>query len=611
VQVLTLDFETYYDTKSFTLRKLTTEEYVRSPLFEPLLLAYRLPNGATGWVGQEEIPAFLACWDWAQTAIVAHHAQFDGLILAHYYGVRPCLWLDTLSMGRMIHGNGLRLGLDKLAQHYGLGAKSIDYDSFAGRRWCNLTPMMRSDLGKGAMHDCELTFELFKRLRPQFPPSEYPVVDMTVRQFTEPAFIGDTALLEHIKLDEWTRKADALYDLGLTASDLQSADRFVAELEALGVEVEYKPGKTGPIPAIAKTDDFMKALVEHDDDSVALLAQARLDVRSTIDETRAGRLAGMSTRGAMPVYLQYCGAHTNRWSGGDKVNWQNFRSRGGAARLGGAICAPRGHKVVKADASQIECRMLNYVAGQWDVIENFRQKADPYIGIASKAYGRPISKADKLERGTGKQLELSCGYGAGGYTIRVTAARGTYGPPVQIDDETALRWRNIYRDTHPGVVNLWKQGDQVLNFMGGQDPQEPVQWGPAVVHARGGGTGRIILPIDPNGFGPFMDYTLEWDVAEGAWRRKTRKGWVRIWGGHLVENLIQWLSRQHTAQAAVRLSARWKVALTKHDEIVLVVPDAEAQEAYDAALRELSVEPAWMPGLPLDAEGATGDRYGD
>src|SRR5262249_24995951 len=152
----------------------------------------------------------------------------------------------------------------------------------------------------------------------------------------------------------------------------------------------------------------------------------------------------MAKRGRMPVYLRYCGAHTTRWSGGDKTNWQNLR-RGG--RLRKTVKASRGATLAVVDSSQIECRILNEFAGQEDVIEKFRTGADPYIGIASQAYGRAITKEDKAERGTGKQLELSCGYGAGAATIQKTARLGTYGPPVHIDIETAERWKHLYRDT--------------------------------------------------------------------------------------------------------------------------------------------------------------------
>jgi hypothetical protein len=139
---------------------------------------------------------------------------------------------------------------------------------------------------------------------------------------------------------------------------LRSDARLIELLEAEGVEIEYKEGKNGPIPCFAKSDDFMRRLCDDEEARVAALATARLENSSAIVETRTARLRGMSTRGAMPVYLSYAGAHTKRWSGGDKVNWQNFPR---ASDLGTAVEAPLGHMIVSVDASQMKSGAIEYL----------------------------------------------------------------------------------------------------------------------------------------------------------------------------------------------------------------------------------------------------------
>ena len=317
MKIWVLDFETYF-ADDFTLRKLTTEQYCRDPRFEAHLVGVRDPDGRLFYVTQPDLPAFFASVDWSQAAIVAHHAQFDGLILAHHYGVRPALWLDTLSMARQVLGNHVSVALSSLAHHYGLQDKTVPYDLFKGRRFRNLTPEIVKLLGEGCLVDVELTWRIFQELMKSFPREELRVVDLTVRMFTEPTLVGDTALLQRVQHDEWSRKADLLNELQVTKTMLQSADQFTVLLEREGVEVEWKETAKGRTQAIAKTDDFMKGLLDHENQRVADLAAARLDVRSTINETRSGRFADMSSRGLMPVYLQYSGAHTTRWSGGDK-----------------------------------------------------------------------------------------------------------------------------------------------------------------------------------------------------------------------------------------------------------------------------------------------------
>ena len=117
----------------------------------------------------------------------------------------------------------------------------------------------------------------------------------------------------------------------------------------------------------------------------------------------------------MPVYLKYFGAkRTGRWSGGDKANWQNFPRSG---ELGKCISAPAGCQLIVCDMSQVECRILNYIAGQQDVLDAFEAGHDIYCEIASDIYGRSITPADTAERFFGKKTELSSGYGIGAVTL--------------------------------------------------------------------------------------------------------------------------------------------------------------------------------------------------
>ena len=608
MNLLTLDFETYFDSE-FTLSKMTTEAYIRDPRFESLCVGIRwneYPDAqiqGLRWYG-DDLQNYLHQIDWSQTACLCHHAHFDGLILSHHYGIKPAFWLDTLSMARLVVGNHLSASLGSLAKHFNLPEKNVPYDMFKGRHWDELSPDEQNYLGETCCHDVDLTWQIFQILLPHVPRKELEIIDLTVRMFTEPVIEGDVALLEDIGRREVARKEAALAELGVTAKELGSAQQFAAILTGIGVEVEMKETPAGNIiPAVAKTDEFMKGLLEDENDIISGLAAARLDVRSTIDETRSGRLAGASRRGKLPVYLGYCAAHTTRWGGGDKVNFQNFR-RGGEIRK--ALMAPDGHLLLVVDSSQIECRILNYLARQDDVIERFRRKEDPYVGIASKFYGREITKADKAERGTGKQLELSCGYGAGADSIVATAKRGTYGPPVQLTDAEGLNARNLYRNTHPRVVDLWGEGDQVLAFMGGPVKGD-TDWRVVKVHANGDGSGWIEGPNQTR-----MLYVLEWDAIKEQWKRKTRRGWSKIWGGHLVENLIQYLARIDISDIMVEVKNSLfdlKLAWMSHDELVYVVPEGAAEERLAQVMALFRREPDWLPGIPLDCEGSLSKRY--
>lgn len=596
MNILTLDFETYFDDE-YTVKKLTTEAYVRDPRFEVLGVGLSLNGGKPTWV-HDCGPNLVHGVDWSNTAILCHHAHFDGLILSHHYGIKPRFIYDTLSMARLQLGNHVSVSLQSLADHYGLQAKNVPYNLFKGKHWADLGMDVRRALADGCLHDVGLTWDIFNRLAVGFPPEEYQVIDLTVRMFTEPQLIGDVNELAAVWTHEQKRKAALLAELAVTPGDLQSAARFVELLEAEGVEVPTKAGKNGPIPCVAKTDDFMQELLEDDNERVRTLAEGRLGIKSTLDQTRSERLGFMSTRGPMCVYLGYAAARTTRWGGGDKTNWQNFK-RGSPIRR--AIKAPPGHKIVKADKSQIECRILNYVAGQWDVIENFANGADPYAGIASRFYGRPITKTDPAERGVGKQLELSCGYGAGADTIVRTAKRDTYGPPVQLSYSEGLAARDLYRDTHAAVVRYWKDAGRMLSALAGSF--HPIEWGPLTVE-----TGVIRcqgLPI----WYPDLHYHRDEETGDDHWRYKTRKGWAKLYGGKLTENVVQFMSRVDMSQSLLRVLRRTGIrpAQLEHDAAVWVVPDKLVDPFVKVATVEMTRAPTWLPDIPLGCEVTVGE----
>ena len=607
MNLLVLDFETFYSSE-YTLKKMTTEAYIREPRFEALCCGlYHPGDNEQGWVPQAMIAECFGAIDWENTGVLCHHAQFDGLILSHHFGIKPAFWFDTLSMARLVVGTHVSASLASLAALFELTPKNVPYDLFKGKHWHELSEWEQREVGEGAAHDCEITYQLFQKLSPHVPREELDVIDLTIRMFTEPMLTGDVDALDKIAADEAERKKVLLDNLGVTAKELSSATQFAAILTGLGVEVEYKPSPRNPdnmIPAVAKTDDFMKDLLDDENEIISGLAAARLGVRSTIDETRAGRLAASARRGKLPIYLGYCAAQTNRWVGGDATNFQNFK-RGGTIR--NALIAGDGYKLLIADKSQIECRFLEWEAGEEAALDDFRNGLDPYCGIATKFYGRVITKADKLERNFGKVLRLQCGYGAGGPTIVRTAKRSQI--PVFITDSEGVAARDLYRSERQGVVALWKEGDEVLKFMASLVEAE-TDWikGTCKVYAHGDGSGRIVGPT-----GTIMHYKLEWDEKERGWKRKTRKGWVHIWGGVVVQNITEMLSRCDLAGNLVTIKDTFpalKLLWVTHDEAVYLVRDDENAPHYlEHVLGIVRTPPAWAADIPLDAEGHLSDRY--
>lgn len=637
MKLLILDFESFFS-QEYQLRNSTTEAYIRDQRFSAHMLGYYAPDqmAAPG----ECLPHLLHdrqdLRDWIETsAVVAHHAQFDGLILSHHYDLRPKFWFDTLAMARLALPRLKSHSLDSLATYFGLPQKIVPYNLFKGVR--DLSPELYVQVADGCKHDVWLTHQILLKLLPFVPAEELKCIDSTIRMFTEPVLQLDRPRMQAFLQAERLRKAKAMITAGkslgleLAASaspedaktlpsrlrdllvaieiQLQSADKFRTALEAIGYPcpMKWSEKQKCEIPALAKNDDGMQDLLEHPDSRVSALAAARLGVKSTIDETRAERLLDIDTRGAIPMYIAPYATKTLRVGGGDKNNVLNWR-RGGEIRK--SIKAPPGHKLVIGDESQIEYRMLCWLTGQRDKLEALVAGRDLYCEFASTFYGETITKEDKPRRGVGKQGILMSGYGAGAGTLIATAAGGGYGPPVYLTQEEGLRMRDLFRSSHPHVPEFWRWCDAALPILssGGTTSYKDV------LHIE---DHKIWFPNDTA-----MDYTgLKWasnvqifpdqeDDGEGpAWWEPTRKGWGRIWGSKLTADIVQGLARVLIARAMALVAPRYRLVLQVYDELVACVPDEQAQEAEAFMLSVLKSAPPWCADLPLDAESIVSQSY--
>lgn len=477
MDIIGLDWETFYDT-DYTLSKMTTEAYVRDKRFEPILVSVKINDGKAFWIFPERFEQFAKDeLDLANTAFCAHHAHFDGLICSHHFGVKPALWIDTLSMSRVIHGAKAGNSLEKLLIRHGLREKG-NYVTFAkGKHRKDFTGAETQEYGAYSCNDCDGCYNLANIFLPMLPEKELRLIDLTVRMFTEPVFEGDVELLQHAVAYEKQRRVELLTKCGahcipcsgtgIGGKDLLSGDvackkcegtgfnkklftsndQFADLLRRFGVDPETKPSPSDSekrIFAFAKTDPAMQELQEHEDEDVRDLAETRIAVKSNIIESRATRFISCAQRGPMPVYTAHAGAHTLRPSGGDSMNWLNMskhnENRPEMAVLKKSIMAPPGHVIVDVDSSQGEARIIAWHAGQQDLVEAFAQGRDVYSEFASDVYQRPVDrkkvKEDFIPGQVGKVGVLSFGFGAGYYKTANEFLKGALGaPPIQFTVE--------------------------------------------------------------------------------------------------------------------------------------------------------------------------------
>jgi hypothetical protein len=325
VQILTIDFETFYS-RTYSLSKMTTEEYVRGDEFQVVGVSVQVDNGEPEWFSgsDEETLRFLQKFEFDKNLALAHNAMFDAAILTWHYGIKPKGWLDTLSMGRALHGTEVGGSLKVLAEHYELGVKGTEVENALGFRREDFSADHLARYGEYCRNDVALTYKLFSAMSHQFPSAELKLIDLTIRMFSEPVLQLDVQLLERHLREVKVAKASAL---GMYDRDtLMSNPKFADVLRTFGVEPPMKisPATGRETYAFSKTDEDFKALLDHPMPHVAALVSARLGTKSTIEETRTERFIGISQRGSLPVPLRYYAAHTGRWGGDDKLNLQNL-----------------------------------------------------------------------------------------------------------------------------------------------------------------------------------------------------------------------------------------------------------------------------------------------
>jgi len=622
LNLITLDFESYYDGKKrLGFKTQTTEEYVRDSRFEVIGVGVKVNDGAETWFSgsAKEISDHLNSYDWAGSALLCHNTLFDGCILSWRFGIKPAYLLDTLSMARAIHGVEAGGSLAKLAERYNLGKKGDEVVAAEGKRLKDFAPDELAKYGEYCKNDVDLTFKLFQELSSEFPQAELDLIDMTLRMFTEPVFeVDDALLIERLEEVQQEKQGVLRGLMGRMECDTEEAVRkklasnkqFAAVLEENGVKCPMKPSKTTgkQTYALAKNDEGFLALTEHEDPYIQQLCSVRLGTKSTIEESRVQRFIdiGKRNKGRLPIPLKYYGAHTGRWAGMDKVNFQNLPSRDKKKKaLKNSVVAPDGYVVINCDSSQIEARILVWLAGQNDVIEQFRKGEDVYSVFATKIYDRPISKANPVERFVGKTCILGLGYGTGAIKLQHTLK--TSPPGAIVTEDEAKEFVNTYRDSNDKVIDLWKDGDKAIKDLANWGKTKPFWYGKnkcLMVTKEG-----IRLP---NGlYIRYPDLKLDTEESKSQYIYASRKGPVSLWGGALVENVVQALARIVVGQQMIEIHKRYPVKLTVHDAAVVVVREEEQTEALAYIVERMSTPPDWAKGLPVACEANVGKSYGD
>ena len=649
-RIIAVDFETRWDSKDYTLSKMTTEEYIRDLRFKAFGCCFHEygSDDPIVWVGERDLREYVAGVDWSRTAVLAHNAQFDVSILCWRYGITPAFIFDTLSMARALRGVEVGNSLARLATDFGLPEKGRAVHSTNGLE--SLGPDVEFELAEYCKHDVYLCEQIFERLVEGYPAKELRLIDMTLRMYTNACLELDREMLIKALSEEGEKREGLLKRLGIEESALASNPQFAEVLTSMGVTPPTKVSKTTGKEtfAFAKNDALFQALLNGEREDVALLCEARLRVKSTTERTRAQRFLDISGRGTLPVPLSYYGAATGRWTAakGSAINMQNLK-RGSFLRK--AIMAPVGHQLVVGDLSQIEPRVLAWFADYEDMLDIFRSGSDAYAAFGAQMFNIPgLSKESHPDlRQSAKSALLGCGYGLGWASFASQLLVGFLGaPPVRYDkafakklgvdaayidrfvgwDENVKKLReiphicterellihcvaakkiiDIYRSTAHPVVSFWDMCSKLMekSLYGGEE---------VVYKCVTFRKEEIVLPS-----GMSLKYP---NLRNEVDKETKQRNWVygedgvkptKLYAGKITNNIVQGTARVVMTDGMLRVDKKYPVVGTVHDELLCVVPDEEVEWATKWVWEQMVAVPKYLPGIPLNSEVGAHRRYG-
>lgn len=654
---LSIDLETY---SSVPIAKAGAYKYVQSPDFEILLFAYSVDDGPVEIVdlAQGEILP-----EWLYEAVKspdyikhAYNAAFEWYCLSKFYGFLLPVdqWRDT-----MLHGLycGYTAGLDATGKALGLPAEKqkLSVGKALIRYFCVPCTPTQSNGGRTrnypkhdpdkwnlfktyCLGDVVTEMEIDRRL------SNFPVPAAIEKQWQTDLLINARGVAVDMSMVRGALEIDALARENLTKEAIQitglenpnSVSQLAKWLE-----------KATDTPVSDLRKDTVAAMLESE--AVTGTANRVLEIRQELGKTSTKKYdaieAAVCGDGRVRGLLQFYGANrTGRWAG-RLVQVQNLprtyieqlniareavRNKQGdklkfffgsvpdtlSQLIRTSFIASPGNKLVDADFSAIEARVISWLAGEQWRLEVFRTHGKIYEASASQMFGVPIEKIKKGNpeyalRQKGKVAELALGYqGSSGALIAMGALK--MGIPEEDLPDIVSRWR----DANKRIVDLWYSLESAAVSV--------IQTG-APVGVRG-----LVLAreFDLEHDLDFLTITLpsqrklyyaKPELGANQWGRpsilyrgvnQTTKQWTQLetYGGKLVENVVQAIARDCLAVAIEHLEeAGFPVVFHVHDEVVIDCPADKAD--LDKVVQLMTLPIPWAQDLPLNADGWVGDFF--
>lgn len=650
--ILTLDFETYYDNE-YSLGKMSTIEYIMDDRFELLGLGAKYNDKPSVFNPGPQSNLWVPN-DIDNYTIIVHHARFDITVLQTKFGIIPKYIIDVEDLARHYDAR-MSHKIKDLAPMFGLKPKG-DTSQFKGLHWDTMTEEQRKACMEYTLGDVEIETDLLKILLPRLtnPEFELQLMRHTLDLWLHKTFAFDFALADvlktrmRIKVGQILEKLDIpSYSNRVNTLEKYHPERKRDRLEGLvsgnksfvellknalpeNESIPMKKGKKGNIPALAQADDGCKWLLAHTNPNVKHLMQARQAVKSW--PLHMARIDNMERQanangGNLRTPLNYYAGHTGRWGGAEGINEHNL---GGRGRTGAGIdpligqmrellCALAGCVLGIGDSAQIEARILAWLAGQNDLLQEFAEGKSPYCTLAATLFGKKVWKPTDEEKktpegkimavqyGFGKDSILGCGYGMGADKFYQRCLQNPSLRPLfdsgQYDRKFIERLIKTYRTTYKHIPEYWTHVERVFKQCIKFSHLKPTV-GPLEFSCHGS---EVHLKL-PSG------RVLYYRHCRVDKKGTIKYHWGSLWGGSITENIVQSVARDLLGYWILECERfNLPVTLHVHDEIVCMIKKSTNDMYQKLQLKRLNdifcSLPDWAEGLPVGAKVKESEVY--
>ena len=388
---------------------------------------------------------------------VGQNLKYDESVLARYGVELRGIAFDTMLESYVLNSVATRHNMDDLAQFY-LDYKTISYEEIAGKGARQLT-FNQIDLEKAgpyAAEDADITLRLHQaiwsklesetRLRPVFEDIEMPLVDILSRMERNGALVNASLLGQQsqeikTRLKELEKSAhDVAGQVFNLASPKQLQDILFNKLQ---------------LPIIKKTPKGQPSTAEEVLQELALdydLPRLILEHRSLskLKSTYTDKLPQMINQSTGRIHTSYHQAvtATGRLSSSDP-NLQNIPIRTPEGRrVRQAFVAKEGYKLVAADYSQIELRIMAHLSRDQGLLEAFAKGLDIHKATAAEVFGVALDEVSSDQRRSAKAINFGLIYGMSAFGLA---------KQLGISKKSAQEYIDLYFERYPGVLRYMEE----------------------------------------------------------------------------------------------------------------------------------------------------------